>query len=330
VIAEPENGSVTQATDFATLKEILSTVAALSGEDIRTLEELRKCLNRDVDNNISWLAQHTRINNALLTALLLAEFYDDTGTKGKRRLRNYWGGLKTIPGEARAGWAEIVREWGESKKRGVSVGLQRAVDVAGQVAVRQRRIWYNWRHHWFDLVVLLMLPVLIVSLALRAQLINARTIPHVTVRTDGEIAAFEELTGHVELKNVPYKTGAFTTLDQVAGRYALVNLPPGGVLSQDQVLSPEWSRKMPSRRILSIPVITGGFSSSIKTPSEALMTFSPRQDPGKESASFEVIVLRVEQSGTSTLALVAIPKDDFDRASRLLGSHDVFLAQVVK
>jgi hypothetical protein len=40
--------------------------------------------------------------------------------------------------------------------------------------------------------------------------------------------------------------------------------------------------------------------------------------------------LRIDQSGGNTAALVAIPKDDFDKASRLLGSHDVFLAQIVK
>ena len=200
--AKPENAAVIQATEYATLKEILSAVVALSSEDISTLEDLRNVLTKDVDKNIVWLAKQTKIKDALLTALLLAEFYDDTGTKGKRRLRNYWAGFKTIPDEVRAGWAEVVRQWEQNKTRSLSVGLQQALGVAGHVAVRQRRIWYNWRHHWLDAVVLLLLPALIVSLALRAQTINKRTVPYVTVRTDAGIAAFEELSGHVELKNV--------------------------------------------------------------------------------------------------------------------------------
>jgi len=321
---------VTQVTDYATLKEILSAVLALSNADICTLEDLRKVLNKDVDKNILWLAQQTNIKDALLTALLLAEFYDDTGTKGKRRLRNYWRGLKTIPGEVRAGWAETVSEWERNKTRSLGVGLQQALGVAGQVAVRQRRIWYNWRQHWLDAVVLLILPALIVALALRAQSINKRTVPYVTVRTDAGISAFQELTGHVELKNVPYKNGAFTSLNEVSGRYALVNVPPGVTLSSDQVLSPELSRKMPQRRILSVPIDAGAISSTMKTPSEALMTLSARQNESKDPASFEVIVLRLDQTGGNTSAVVAIPKDDFDKASRLLGSHEVFLAQIAR
>jgi hypothetical protein len=212
----------------------------------------------------------------------------------------------------------------------VSVGLNNARVVANQIAARQQRILYNWRHHWFDAVVLLILPALIIILALRAQSINNRTVPYVTVRSDAGIAAFEELTGHVELKNVPYKNGAFSTLDEVAGRYALVNVPAGAMLSKDQVLSPELSAKMHSRRIVSVPMNPGAFNSAMKTPGEALMTLSPREDQGKDPASFEVIVLRLEQSAGGTSAVVAIPKDDFDKASRLLGSHNVFLAQIVK
>ena len=329
MIEKPENTQITPVTDYATLKDILNAVVALSGEDVRTLEDLRRVLQKDIDKNIHWLAQHAKIRDELLTALLLAEFYDDTGTKGKRKLRNYWRGFKTIPGEVRAGWAEIVRERGQNKSR-LSVGLQQALGVAGHVAVRQRRIWYNWRQHWFDLVVLFALPLLIVSLALRAQSINNQTVPYVTVRTDAGVAAFEDLTNHVELKSIPYKNGAFATLNEVAGRYALVNLPPGAMLSKDQILSPELSRKMPSRRILSVPINAGAFSNTMKTPGEALMTLSARQDDGKEPASFEVIVLRIDQSGGNTAAVVAIPKDDFDKASRLLGSRDVFLAQIVK
>lgn len=325
----PENTSLTEVTDYATLKDILSTVVALGDTDIRTLEDLRQCLNRDVDKNIFWLAKQTEIKDALLTALLLAEFYDDTGTKGKRRLRNYWRGLKTLPGEVRTGWAEIVREWGEDKRHGLDVGLQHAKGVAALALARQQRFWYNWRHHWFD-VVLVLLAVLIASLALRAQSINQRTVPYLTVRTDAGVAAFEELSNHVELKKVPYKDGAFTAVGDVAGRYALVSLPQGAMLTKDQVLSPELSEKMRSRRILSVPINTGTFSSTMKTPTEALMTLSARQDQGKEPASFEVIILRLDQSGDSTSALVAITKDDFDKASLLLGSHDVFLAQIVK
>ena len=331
MIEKPENTPVTPATtDYATLKDILNAVGALNSADVRTLEDLRNVLYRDVDKNISWLAQQTDVKRALLIALLLAEFYDDTGTRGKRRLRTYWRGLKTFRGEVRNGWAEVTREWSENKRRSVSVGLNNARVVANQIAARQQRILYNWRHHWFDVVVFGMLVVLIGAVALRAKSINEGSVRYVTVRTDAGIAAFQELTDHVELTNVPYKNGALTTLADVTGRYALVNLPAGAMLSNDQVLSAELSGKMHSRRILSVPIHTGAFSSSMKAPAEALMTLSARQAEGKEPASFEVIVLRLEQSGGNTSAVVAIKKDDFDKASRLLGSHDVFLAQIVE
>ena len=319
--------------DYVTLKDIQDAAVALDRSDIRTLEDLRKCISKDADQNILWLSQETRVKHSLLQALLIAEFTDDTGLSGKRKLRHYWRGLKTFPSVFNASRNEMARLWRENKSRIFLDGPRHAWSVARQLIIRQHRLWYNWRRHWPDALVIVILPVLLLFLALRAQSINNRNVPYVTVQQGAAVTAFQKLTNNLVLTNVPYAKGGFTSTDQVLGRYALVNLPAGATLSSDQVLSSELSGKMQERRILSVPVKTGTYVATMKVPCEALMVLSPRKEDAKDDAkeiaavSFGVIVLRLEKTGETTSAIVAIQKDELNKASPLLASHDVFLTQ---
>ena len=83
--------------DLVTLTDIENAAAGAGALDIRTLEDLRTCVSKDVDGSIEWLAETTFTKPSLLTALLLADFRDDTGLKSKRSLSPYWRGLKTLP-----------------------------------------------------------------------------------------------------------------------------------------------------------------------------------------------------------------------------------------
>ena len=323
--------------DRILLKEIEAVVAALNSCEIRTLEDLRKCIGKDVDKNIRWLSEHAKVNLTLLSALLLVEFDDDAGLSGKQTLDSYWRSLQTLSSVRKFSQDEVAQLQAEKKISALGGRRRRIGSLAKQVFVRGWRLRYNWRRNWPDTFVILIVPVLLIGLALRAQLINKRNVPFVTVRegtttmaftklTDN--GAFRELTDNLALVKVPYAKGAFTSIDEVRGRYALMNLPGGSTLSSDQLLSAELSKKltdMKEPRILSVPLKKGGYISTMKAPCEAIMVLSPRNEGGTigSGASFSVIVLRVDGTG----ATLAIKKDDLDKASALLASHDVFLVQ---
>jgi hypothetical protein len=316
--------------DQITPKDIQEAAGAFDRAEIRTLDDLRMCISKDVDNNIHWLSEVTKVKHSMLVALLIAEFDDDTALSGKRKLRHYWRGLTTLSSVLRLSRSEIVSQWSEQKSRALFAGPRLAWLVARQLMIRQHRLWYNWRRHWPDALVFVLLPVLLVSLALRAQSINDRNLRYVTVQRGAAVPAFQKLTDNLALTNVPYAKGAFNSIDEVRGRYTLVNLPSGATVSSDQLLSPEWSSKMADRRILSVPMQAGAYPLTMRAPCDAIMVLSPRTNDVKDLAmvSFGVIVLRFEKIGETTSATVAIQKEEFEQASMLLASRDVYLAQI--
>lgn len=309
------------------LIEIRKAAAGLDCSDISTLEDLRKCISKDVDKNILWLSEHAQINHSLLLALLIADFDDNAGLSGKRKLRRYWRGLQTFPSAFRYSRGEVVRQWRQQKSSVFRGGPPQLWSLAGQLLRRQYRLWSNWRRHWSDALVIVILPLLLVFLALRAQSINNRNVPYVTVQQGASAPAFQKLSDNLVLTNVPYAKGAFTSIADVRGRYTLVNVPGGSTLSSDHVLSSELSSQMADRMILSVPLKAGSYLSTMKTPSEAVMVISPRKEGERTQASFNVIVLRFDKTGDTTSAIVAIPKYYFDEASALLASHHVLIAQ---
>ena len=267
------------------------------------------------------------INHSLLLALLVADFNDDAGLRGKRKLRRYWRSLQTFPSAFRFSRGEVVRLWRQKKSSVLRSGPQELWSLAGQFFLRQYRLWYNWRRYWSDALVIVILPLLLVFLALRAQSINNRTVPYVTVRQGASVPAFQKLSDNLVLTNVPYAKGAFTSIYDVLDRYTLVNLPGGSTLSSDQVLSSELSRQMANRMIFSVPLKAGSYLSTMRAPCEAVMVLSPRKEDDRTWASISVIVLHFDKTGETTSATVAIDKAAFGNASALLASHDVFLAQ---
>ncbi len=83
--------------DLPTLKKIEETATALDRCGLSTLEDLRLWINKDVDQSIRRLAKSSRTTESLLMALVIAEFCDNTGRSGRKKLGRYWRGLKPFP-----------------------------------------------------------------------------------------------------------------------------------------------------------------------------------------------------------------------------------------
>jgi hypothetical protein len=313
----------------ATLDEIRNLAAALNDLGISTVEDLRLCIHKDVNNSTRWISETTMKSHSLLVSLLMAEFSDDAASRSKKKLGKYWRGLKTFPNELKYSRNELRRLWREKQFKGIPESRRQLWALTGQMMIRHRRLWSNWRKHWADVIVLIVAPLLMLGLALRAQCINNRDTQFVIVKST-TIPAFEKLGDKLEMANVPYQKGAFTSIDQLRERYTIVNLSAGSTLREDQLLSAALSSKMSSRRILSLSIKSGNYPAGMAVPSEAVMVFSPRNVQSTQPTAdyVEIVLLRLNKNAELTSALVAIKQDELDKVAKLLGAYDVFLAEI--
>jgi hypothetical protein len=272
------------------LKEIETLTGLLNQSGISTLEDLKRCIVTNADHGIGWVASQANASQSSLVALLVADMRDDPTRSDNRELLHYWRALKTFP--ARRGLPTLKR-------------------------------------NWLDLIVFAVLPIMLIGLGFRAYSINKTVVPYVRVKAPSGLPIFHKINDEVEIAAKPGAEGALTSLDKARNRYTLVPIAAGAALKEDALLSAELSNKMKDRKILTLSLGAGGQDSGLPIPREATLVLSPKEFNAleKESVSFGVIVLRIDKKGDSSIATVALPGDQFDRAARLLASHDVFLAQ---
>lgn len=317
--------------DPATLRNIQQMTDALTKCGVVTLEDLRMCIGKEVHAGINWTALNTGASFSLLTALLIAEVREDAEPNGKRKLLPYWRELKTLPSVLMLSAAEIQELWLDKGVRGLWQGRMAAWAVIRQSAVRPKRLFYNWRRHWLDVLALIILPLFIIGLAVRANQINDKKIERVAVKQTAGLPAFHKIKEEVEMKSAPGAQGAFTYTSQVRDLYTLVPIPAGAIVQRDQLLSAELSEKMKGRKILSVPLKTGTYSSTLSPPSTAIMVLSANRPEFKSSEpiALDIILLKMVKEGDAGSAIVALTEDNFKIAAPLLASHDVFLSQTV-
>ena len=315
--------------EAVTLKQIHDLAMALNNCGVATLGDLKKCIAKDPDEGIRWVTTKSESSQPLLVSLLIAEIADDSDASDDRPLIYCWRPLQPFSSVLSQSTAEIKELWAQTGRRALWQAREPVWAVLRQSVVRPKRRLGNWKRHWLDALLFLVLPGLLLGFAIRAHAINKRVIGYVAVKRESSIPAFQRINGEVELRSDPASKGAFTNIDQVSGRYTLVNIPAGKILQSDQLLSPELSARMHNRRILSIPIKYGAYNSTITLPTEAILVLSPRQPDLKVTTplSFQVIVLTLQSIGDSRAAIIAIDRDNFDTAASLLASHDAFLSQ---
>lgn len=315
--------------DPVTLKTIQDVTDALNRHGVATLEDLRRCISKDVNAGINWTVINTGASRPLLTALLIAEAREDASPSGRRKLLRYWRELKTLPAVLMLSAAELRELW---RNEGAVVIMR--LPMAGWVILRQslirpKRLLHNWRSHWFDALAAATLLLFVAGLWAGARQINNQQYGRVAVKQTAALPAFHRINEEVEMKSAPGASSAFSTTDEVRNRYTLSAVAAGAVLQRNQLLSAELSGKMQGRRILSVPLKAGNYSSALSPPTEAFMILSTREAEMKtsEPVIMDVIVLKIEKSGDNSSAIVALAEDKFRIAAPLLASHEIFLSQ---
>lgn len=279
-----------QLDDPLPLSEIEALSALLNQSGIKTLADLKRCVATDADQGIDWIASHAKSSKSLLMALLIADMSEDPSRSDHRNLLYYWRELRRF---------------------------------------RTRRKLPDLKTNWLDLIAFVVLPITLIGIGWRAYSINTSVVPYVRVKAPSGLPIYHKVNDMVEIATKPAAKGSLTSLDQARNRYTLLPVAPGATLTEATLLSAELSNKMDGRKILSLPIGAGREVSSLPIPREAILVLSAKQLDAREteSVSFDVIILRIDKQGDSSIATVALPSDQFDRAARLLASHDAFLAQ---
>ena len=321
--------------DQLTLEKIEEAATALDGCGLSTLEDLRLWINQDVDKSIPRLAKSSRTTESLLMALVIAEFCDNTGRSGRKKLAKYWRGLKPFPSLVRLYWIALVLEWQQNKFRVVTKLVRPSWHLSRQMFTRHWRLWYNWRRHWADGLLFIILPALVIGLWFRIDSAKNRQVQFVAVKPYAKVPAFKRVDDEVELASADKASNAFTTIDQVRGLYSLVPLAGGAPVLTNQLLSKELSNKIQNHSILSIPLKAGTYVSDLSPPCEVVLLLSPRETKSAPVASettanqhkFEVVLLAIDKSGDAVTATVAVHAEDVKKAGALLGSCDAYLSK---
>jgi len=302
----------------------------LKGYGIDTLDDLRLSICKDINTGIERVTVRTDTSKPLLMALLIAEAQDDAARMGKRRLIHYWSGFRSFRSVYTLYKTEIGKIWKTKRK-------SRWREIREPIGIVSRRwlagpkgFFINWRTHWLDALVIVLPLTLVLLLLLQTNPLNKNRLQYVT--TTAPVPAFHKVSDQVELKSSPIARSAFTTLNDVRDRYTLADIPAGAPLQSTQLLSAELSAQMQDRKILSVPIKATNYSPTLTLPNQVILVLSPRERDATATSqvTFDAIVLRIEGSGETRSAIVALTRDQFDSAASLLGSHDAFLTEAVR
>lgn len=321
--------------DLLTLEKIRETATALDGCGLSTLDDLRLWISKDVDQSIPRLAKSSQTAESLLMALVIAEYCDNTGRGGRKKLGAYWRGLKPFPTLVKLYWIALGLEWRQNKIRTVTKLGGPSWHISRQMFTRHWRLWYNWRRHWADGLLLIVLPALLIGLWFRVESAKNSQVQSVAVKRSANVSAFQRIGDEVELARVHNTSGAFTAIDQVRGLYSLVPLAGGAPVLTNQLLNKELSNQIQHRSILSIPLKAGTYVRDLSPPCEGVLLLSPRETESASVASetaaqkheFEIVLLAIDKSGDAVTATVAMSAEDVKKAGALLGSCDAYLSK---
>lgn len=130
-------------------------------------------------------------------------------------------------------------------------------------------------------------------------------------------------------------SGSFADTNDVIGRYLLKPAKPGAIILSEQLGAalPE-GVTLGCRRVLTLPVRGGLISPTLASHDQVRLLFSPRGAGAQPAAAgdrmVDALVLSVNRQGDASSVVVALKNDDdLNRADLLLGTSDVFIAQVL-
>jgi hypothetical protein len=275
--------------ELANLNKVNETfVQRLRQTGIETVDDLWACVGVDINTGLRQVAANAHISPSLLMALLIAETLDDLKEGGRPYPILLWLYLK--------------------------------------------RYWQKRSRYWLT-VLLILLLLLTFALGLRAVLINLRT-QLTPARTHLRFSAFRSnIPQDVAYKNMlggaitPSSNASADARSAESHRREAASLY-GTSSTAQELLTTDPFEELRGRRILSIPVKPGSFSSALSLATRVWLLFSPRESGEKAAQPLVVkdaILLAIDHQGEAVSIVIAVNESELEKIKPLLGTSDVFV-----
>jgi len=193
-----------------------------------------------------------------------------------------------------------------------------------------QKLGKSWvKRHWFDLVLLCVLP----TGWLLFRYVSRQNFPHgqsrqVVVSSSSGLLPFRVInSSDVAMENVKTITGSLGKLDEVIGHYPVQELSPRAVVQSSQLSAKKIdSRELAGRQAVVIPVRLGPLAGTSKFPLRVSLLFSPKTAATKPMTIPDAYLLATSEVNGTTYAITAVTPEQLKSLVPLIGASDIVLS----
>jgi hypothetical protein len=214
----------------------------------------------------------------------------------------------------------------------VKLELLYTILIADALGALRRKGWVrsllaatNRRKSELALITLFLLAVVLI--AYRGVTAGTSFTPRVMVKAGSKLTPFSNIDpADLTLeKGMPTK-GAFSSVEQFAGRYPSETLEGGKPVTESKLLSKELSGEIGKRQLLSLPVEQGTAVQEIKTPATVWLLL-PSHDEKIPTAVLvtDVLLLAVRRNGGRMTATIAVTEQGLTEMKDRVGRTEAII-----
>ncbi len=199
----------------------------------------------------------------------------------------------------------------------------------GQIGGWLTTLWQSRSRHRAD-AVLLLLPLLVVGLGLRARSVYRKHVTQVVVKSGASLPPFISIDPQkLVLQQTTVQSGAFATVEEVGKRYPLQEITAGQVVRANELIANDLAGGLQGRYILTLPVKAAARTPTLSPPTGIRLMLSPREKTAAPAILEDVILLATGKQGDTDLITVALTEGGLKTVQPLLGLADVFVLQPI-
>ncbi len=321
-------------------------VASLKDRGVVTVAELWAAIGKDVNVGVQKVVERSRdpallqpdaaadrqINAALLAFLIADALSESTLSRKPKPLglwlgvKPFWDALKDIGTDFKNSWQQRAAIWSKIKDHRYGIDL---FWLGPKLCWRRvQSSWTNRNRLWPDLLVF-GLPLVIIGLGVRAQLLQQKVVQRVAVKQGATLPSFTMLDPkNLVAVSVFDQPGTFATIAELQPRYAATNLTSGALVKEEQLLPAGLSPALAGRQLLTLPIKND--IGKVAKPMERVRLMLASHDKEKPGLLIpDAILLSTTKTGESTSVVVAVTDAAANSMAPLLGLSDVFVLQTL-
>lgn len=198
-------------------------------------------------------------------------------------------------------------------------------EMSDVVLARAKRLNRTWlRDHLPDMCVVLLITFLLWGI-FRHRSPNKAQISLVVVSKASGLAPFEVIRKEdVTLRNGAPNSSAFTSVNDVLGRYAIQYIPKDAILEGTQVSAgAQLSNEMDRRQILALKLQPSTILVGVRPPIKIGLLASPREKDHSAVFINDVYLLDFHSQADGISAVLAISDSDLKTLSPLISRSDL-------